>query len=508
MTSDGKLIHKLIDEETSAEIELHGNLRAVLDAIPFYVLLVDRDHRIQLANKTMLSILNLSPGEEIGLFCPRAVHGIDSPYPGCPLEEAVLAGAAVDKEMYNEQLGRWFESGAYPTNYLTEDGRRVYLHMVRDITEVKQTGAALQRNYLEQTALGELLKLSLTPRPMDELLQEMLDLVLQLPWLDIKRRGAIFLVGDSPVVLEMRAQSGLVPKLLESCRRVPFGKCLCGRAAATREIVFAQHLDERHHVTYDGIVPHGHYCVPFMSDGKVIGVFNTYLQDGHLRDPRDESFLSAVADMLAGFVSRRRSEDSLAKALARIGRNLEGVTTAISTALEVRDPYTAGHQVRVTALATAIATEIGFTPEEIEIVRIAAQLHDIGKLKVPSEILSKPGKLSPIEFELIKTHSQVGYDILRGIDFTGPVAEIVYQHHEKLDGTGYPRRLQGNDILAESRILSVADVVEAVASHRPYRPALGIDHALEIIEKDKGKAFDPAVVDACLRLFREKGFTL
>jgi putative nucleotidyltransferase with HDIG domain len=174
--------------------------------------------------------------------------------------------------------------------------------------------------------------------------------------------------------------------------------------------------------------------------------------------------------------------------------------------VETRDPYTAGHQLRSADLARAIATEMGLPSENIEGIRIAGSIHDIGKLSIPAEILSKPTKLSEIEFALIKEHAHKGYEMLKDVESPWPLAEIVYQHHERMDGSGYPRNLKGEEICMEARILTVVDVVEAMASHRPYRPALGIDKALEEIEKNSGIIYDKTVADACLKLFKEKGY--
>ncbi len=178
------------------------------------------------------------------------------------------------------------------------------------------------------------------------------------------------------------------------------------------------------------------------------------------------------------------------------------------SAVEARDPYTSGHQIRTSDLALAIATEMGLPQEKIEAIRMAGPIHDIGKLSVPSEILSKPTKLSEIEFALIKEHPTSGYELLKDVESPWPLAEIVYQHHERMDGSGYPRKLKGDEILIEARIMAVADTVEAMASHRPYRPSLGIEFALEEIEKNKGIIYDAVVADACLKLFREKGYHL
>ncbi|MGD0280116.1 MAG: PAS domain S-box protein [Smithella sp.] len=193
--------------------------------------------------------------------------------------------------------------------------------------------------------------------------------------------------------------------------------------------------------------------------------------------------------------------DSLRKAF---GTTIQVMISAI----EMRDPYTAGHQKRCADIARAIATEMGFAQEKIDGIRMVGTIHDIGKLSIPAEILTKPTKLTRIEFSLIKEHSVSGYEMLKDIESPWPLAEIIYQHHERMNGTGYPRKLKGNEILIEARIMAVADVVEAMSSHRPYRAALGIEAALEEIEKNKGTLYDNTVVDACLRLFRGKGYKL
>ncbi len=219
----------------------------------------------------------------------------------------------------------------------------------------------------------------------------------------------------------------------------------------------------------------------------------------------DSSFVG-VLSALTDITERVRAEEELKKSLLRLRKALEGTVHALAATAEMRDPYTAGHQRRVAELASAIAKEMGLPREQIEGIHMAGLIHDIGKISVPAEILSKPSKLNKMEMDLIKTHSQVGYDILKGIDFPWPIAEIVLQHHERLDRSGYPQGLKDDEILLEARILAVADVVEAMSSHRPYRPALGIDAALDEIKKGKGRLYDPNVVDACLAVFK-KGFS-
>jgi len=195
-------------------------------------------------------------------------------------------------------------------------------------------------------------------------------------------------------------------------------------------------------------------------------------------------------------------------ALIKLKNAMEGIIQGFVAIVEARDPYTAGHQRRVSRLAVAIGESMGLDEDRIAALRLAAMVHDLGKIYVPSDFLNKPGKLSDMEYSILSRHPQIGRDILKSIDFAYPISEIVGQHHERMDGSGYPDGLTGENILLEARIMSVADVVEAIASHRPYRPSLGLERALEEIETNRGTHFDPNAVDVCLRLFQEEGFQL
>ena len=221
----------------------------------------------------------------------------------------------------------------------------------------------------------------------------------------------------------------------------------------------------------------------------------------------DKGILGGVA-IIEDVTTQKRAEEDLKKSLQQLRRAMQATIQALSQIVETKDPYTSGHQKRTTDLARAIATEMHLPSDQIEGIRVAGAIHDIGKLSIPAEILSKPSKLAAAEYSLIKEHARQGYEILKDVESPWPLAEIVHQHHERINGSGYPRGLQGEEILIEARILAVADVVEAMASYRPYRPALGIDKALEEVEKNKGVLYDILAADACLRLFKEKGFKI
>lgn len=213
----------------------------------------------------------------------------------------------------------------------------------------------------------------------------------------------------------------------------------------------------------------------------------------------EEGKVQEVVAVGRDITSRKKAEQKVQKAM-------DATIETISKIVDTRDPYTSGHQHRVTQLALRIAQELKLSQNQIEAIRIASLIHDIGKIGIPSEILTKPSKLSDLEFSLIKSHPQLGYNILKDIDFPYPISQIVLQHHERLNGSGYPNKLKAEEILLEAKIIGVADVVEAMSSHRPYRAALGIEAALEEIFKNKGILYDSEVVDACIKLFKEKGF--
>ena len=213
-----------------------------------------------------------------------------------------------------------------------------------------------------------------------------------------------------------------------------------------------------------------------------------------------------VTELEKAKVMCNQLEKELKQTYKKLQKIIESTANIITKVVETRDPYSTGHQQRVSKLATVIAREMKLPQDKIEGTRIASLVHDIGKVNLPTEIISKPSKLIEVEFNLIKNYPKIGYDILRKVDFPWPIAEIILQHQEKIDGSGYPRGLKGDEICIEAKILGVANVVEAMSSYKSYRPALSIDEALVEISNNKNILFDPEVVDTCIKLFKEKDF--
>jgi len=252
-----------------------------------------------------------------------------------------------------------------------------------------------------------------------------------------------------------------------------------------------------------------HLNIPFiLTSGKISEEIAVEALREGAQDFVSKQNFSRLLPAIARGIERVHILNEKNNALEALNRGLVNAVEAIANTIEMRDPYTAGHQNRVALLAKAIATKMGLDAHRIEGLVLAAKIHDVGKIQIPAEILNKPTKLTNIEFMLIQTHPETGYEIIKDIEFPWPVATMVRQHHEKLDGSGYPLGLKGDDILLESRILTVADIVEAMASHRPYRPSLGIEAALAELIQERGTKLDATVVDACVSLFKEDNYQL
>jgi putative nucleotidyltransferase with HDIG domain len=262
-------------------------------------------------------------------------------------------------------------------------------------------------------------------------------------------------------------------------------------------------LDEIHRISKNIKI------IMISADGKIENIRTAMNQDAFdfILKPIDFKDLgNTIEKSISHIEVEQDAQHQIQESYEKLKRTMEQVIVSISSIEEMRDPYTSGHMKRVAQLARSIAIEMGLDQNEVYGIYVTGLLHDIGKIVIPAEILTKPGGLTAKEFGLIKDHAQAGYEIIKKIDFPWPVADMIHQHHEKLDGSGYPQGLKGDEILLGSQIIAIADVLEAVASHRPYRPALGIDKALKVISKEKGIHFSTKIVEVCLKLFLEKDF--
>jgi putative nucleotidyltransferase with HDIG domain/PAS domain S-box-containing protein len=402
------------------------------------------------------------------------------------------------------------------------DGGGSSIIILNDVTMQKEAEAVLKRRN------RELELLNLSGRAFNSSLE--LDKVLVTVLEELRRLidvlgSTIWLTEPETENLICQQAAGICANVLNGWRLEP-GQGLAGWVAHHGESlnVHDTRIDFRHFKGVDGKTGYeirSILGVPLISRGKPIGVIQVVDTTPGVFDSSHQTLLEWLAASAAIAIDnarlyqrardeirqREEAEAELEKSLKTLHLTLNGTIEAISLIVETKDPYTAGHQRRVALLVEAIGKKLGLSKDRIETLRIAGLIHDIGKMATPTAILSKPGTLNESEFALIKEHSKVGYEILKKVAFPCPVAEIVHQHHERVDGSGYPRGLSGKDILLEARILSVADVVEAMSSHRPYRPALGISMAFEEIKRQKGRYYDPHVVTACLDIFQSGKFS-
>lgn len=402
----------------------------------------------------------------------------------------------------------------------TVDGRKRILVSVRDIGERKKNEEKMRRLNWALSALSRGNAALVHAATIQELYDTACDAITD------KDAYALAYVGmpqhDADKSVEIVASAGSSLGYLDgfqvSWADTPLGQGPIG--CALRDNTTVVYNDMLHETSFrpwrERAGKHGLasvIAVPLRSRGSVIGVLAVYANVTDAFGPDEVHLFEELADDIGFGLDNRRTREAYEQSLLDRERHaeqlrdtLEQAIGALAATLEKRDPYTAGHERRVADLAVAIGRRLGLDEHRLHGLRLAGYIHDIGKVQVPSELLSKPSKLSPVEFELIKVHAEAGHDILKDIAFPWPIADMVWQHHECLDGSGYPRGLKADELLLESKILAVADIVEAMSSHRPYRPALGAEPALAQIQKLRGVKLDPAAVDACVHIFREEGY--
>jgi len=506
------LIQMLEDlEEARRQIEqAHQEWMTALDAVEDPIFLHDRQFRILRANRAYQRLAGLPFQEILGRPYYEVFPKRDTPFPSC------LRALEEEKEWEEEIVSgdTIYRSRAFPVH--DEQGLFLYsLHSLEDTTELKQHERAMQRanRALRTISAGNQTLIHATDER--SLLHDMCEVAVQvggyrMAWIGYAR-------DDAGKTIEQMAQAGfeigcpnLTPLTWDEKRHEA---CPASRAiiAGKPEVVQNVESDPKASLWRENARKYSYascIALPLMDGTRAFGVLLLFDDKVNVFDADELKLLEEMSGDLAFGILTLRVKVAHREHELRLQQNMLQTVEAIASIVEMRDPYTSGHQGRVAVLAHEIARQMGLPEEQMHAIHLAGLVHDLGKIQVPAEILSKPGKLTEIEYNMIKLHPQAGYDILKGIDFSWPIAQMVLQHHERLDGSGYPQGLKGEDILPGARILSVADVVEAMSSHRPYRPGRGVEVALEEVLRGRGTQFDSGVVDACLALFREQKYVL
>ncbi len=476
---------------------------ALMDAWADAALLVVQDRRAIAANASLRRALGVHPSAVVG----RDAYELLFPDGGAP-EECPLA-TAVSEDLdrrtscwERRDTGRWLEAAVTRTPFVTRSGKAVFLFRQRDVSEREEILRQSKLRTQELEALRDLLLLDPTV-PLDVLLQLALERLVDLSWLGMERRGIAFL-ADGEGNLTMRAAVGLDNAAIARCTRVPRGDCVCGRAAAEGVLI---HVGEagREHTRSHSRRPHGHYCVPLASEDRLLGVLTFYLPPGHQPSRREAAFLRSAAGVVSVMVERARGQQALARQHRRVIETLDASVRTMGRMLGVQAPHIVTHQEQVAELAHAIGQQLGMDEHRLQGLVLAASLHDIGKIGVSRELLGKEGPLSDEEQALVRTHVAIGCGFLDASAFAWPVVEMVRQHHEAWDGSGYPAGLAGEEILLEARILAAANTVEALASDRPHRSGRGLTAGSRALLEGRGTLFDPQVVDAFMALTQRDG---
>lgn len=503
-------LNKKIEEARASESRYHNLFARMLDGMAVHEIITDEqgkatDYRFLELNEAFERLTGLKGEAVVGHTVREVMPAIEQEW--IDIYGAVaLTGEPARFEQYAAPLGRYFEVLAYSPQ------PRQFVTVFSDVTAQKQWARSLQRlnRALRTLSQGNQALVRAASEP--ELLDSVCRVAVEeggyrLAWVGYGNQGKeVALQAAYAKGKDHRATA--LTEVAPDFHVCPYWEQMLNR----RETVVVNTDVARDACDLCAIGHHGpcsaFILLPLQVRDTLLGVLVIYGDSQDAFDHDEVELLQELAGDLAFGIDTQRIKVAHQQSGERLQQALLGTIRAIALTLEKRDPYTAGHQQRVAVLASAIAAEMGLEEEHIEGIRMGCLVHDIGKIHVPAEILSRPGRLSPVEFGIIKTHPQVGYDIIREVDFPWPVGEMILQHHERLDGSGYPGGLQGEAIVLEARILGVADVVEAMAAHRPYRPGLGIAPALEELERGRGTRYDAQVVDVCLHLFRDKGFQL
>jgi len=484
------------------------------DAVTDIIFLHDREGRLLRVNRAYAKLAGQPFKELIGTPYWHHFPKLEGPLTSC-MQVIGVPGKEATEE-FKVADGRIYRSRGFTV--LDEAGDFLLaMHIVEDLTKDKQMEEQLRHEVRAHRVISNSNSLLIHATDEAVMLQQACELICEEPayplaWVGLKTDQGLRIAGHAGVLTnEDIATLDLTWTNKEQSKNMAL--------EAVRLQLLQHNQDVQNNASckacqdlarkYDY---HSVLAYPLVNEGLVHGALTIAATEANAFTKEEIALFKEMADDLAfGIISlrrntaRQRAEQSEHETLLKLESSMHKTVQAIANAVEVRDPYTAGHQKRVALLATAIAKQMGLDEATIMGLRLGAAIHDIGKIYIPADILNRPGRLTEYEFDIIKAHPQVGYDIIKEIDFPWPVSNMVLMHHERLDGSGYPQGLKGDQIPLEVRILSIADAVEAIDSHRPYRPKLGIDFALEEIQAHKGTWYDAAAVDACVRLIREQG---
>ena len=513
-------------KQTKNELEKsQGQLQAIIQNVMDGIITIDESGLIQGFNPAAESIFGYMQDEVLGqnvkMLMPEPDRSAHDGYLHRYMNsnESHILGTRGREVTAVRKNGQVFPMELSASEMML-GGHRYFIGIVRDITERKRTENSLHHLNRALKTLGTVNHALVYATNEDVLLHTVCHAIAedgyQLAWVGYVQHDANKTIK---VMTHAGHEAGYLETLGMSWADNEHGQGPCGQAVRSSTTQVCQNIlsDPDFCVAWrNEALKRGYASIislPLTSENGVFGVLCVHAAETDAFTVGEISLLDEMAADLAFGVSmlrlrleRDRAMKQSQNYLGGLRDSLEETVRAIALTVEMRDPYTAGHQRRVADLATAIAKQIGLPEEQVHGIHLAGTVHDLGKINVPAEILSKPGKITDIERSLIKIHPQAGYDILKGIDFPWPIAQMVLQHHERFDGSGYPQGLKGDQIIIEARILCVADVVEAMSSHRPYRPGLGIETAIEDITRQRGIYYDPQAVDACLALFREQGY--
>jgi len=478
--------------------ESEARFRKIIETDPHAMIIADSDYRIRMVNPAAALVFGRSPEEMIGE----------------ELKIGIIPGKSREVEIFNSGRERYVaQVHAVETQW---EGKEAFLVSMRDITRTRTLPDISPRVQQLEQALQKISSRFVGVENMDGAIE---DSLASLGRLSAARAAYIYMFSGGDEILKVFYKwsanliVGLGEDLPESLSSVDYPwwmvKLRRGEVVQMNDVSRLPVAARNEKRALERRDVKSCLLMPIISDHKLIGFIGLDdMQATEEWSQREISLLKVASSIIGGNAcEKQRFEERSRDSLVKFRRALDGLMRAMVIALEMRDPYTAGHQRRVAELSKAIAIEMELAQPVIDGVHVAGVIHDIGKMYIPPEILSKPGRLDDIEFDLIKVHPKAGYEIVKSVDFPWSVDQMMLQHHERLNGSGYPGGLSGDDIMPEARILAVADVVETMTSNRPYRQALGVAKAMDEIDMQRDTLYDSDVVDACLDLFKQKGFT-